>query len=448
MTNQVVNREDALSVGANRRQHLILPALVLGLLTGLVSVCFQVALVYGESARNQAIGLAHHYPDIGPWVVMATVLSALALSAGLVFRFAPEAAASGVPHVKMVMQGYRTFRWLRVLTVKFISTLIGGSVGFMVGRGGPMLHIGAAVGQGVSDLWPDPTVKQQSVMVAAGGGAGLAATFNAPLAGLAFAFEELGLRGAPAGLFAAAIACFSADMVCRWGLGQGPFFHITLSQAPPLNGLVAFVPLGVLAGLFGGLFNKALLAGQKLLRLPAGLRWLWWWVLAVLVAAVAWWLPDLLGGGQHFINSLFAGKALEVDTLAVFFVIRFVVTVGSSCSGAAAGIFMPSLALGALLGLAVGGIVQTLFPGLGIAPAAFAAAGMAAFFTGAIKRPLTAMMLVMEMTGSYRLVLPLFVACFSAHIMADWLRIVPIYEALMQQALRQGSGAISRHDRF
>jgi len=322
---------------------------VLGLLTGLVSVCFQIALVCGESVRNQAIGLAHHYPDIGPWAVMATALSALALSAGLVFRFAPEAAASGVPHVKMVMQGRRTFRWLRVLTVKFISTLIGGSVGFMVGRGGPMLHIGAAVGQGVSDLWPDPAVKQQSVMVAAGGGAGLAATFNAPLAGLAFAFEELGLRGAPSGLFAATIACFSADMVCRWGLEQSPIFHITLSQAPPLNGLAAFVPLGVLAGLFGGLFNKAVLAGQKLLKLPAGLRWLWWWVLAALVAAVAWWLPDLLGGGQHFINSLFAGKALAVDTLAVFFVVRFVVTVGSSCSGAAAGIFLPSLALGALL---------------------------------------------------------------------------------------------------
>ncbi|WP_170065000.1 chloride channel protein [Methylovulum psychrotolerans] len=347
-------------------------------------------------------------------------MASLALSAGLVFRFAPEAASSGVPHVKMVMQGHRTFRWLRVLAIKFASTLIGASAGFMVGRGGPSVHIGAALGQGVSDLWPDATVKNQAVLVAAGGGAGLAATFNVPLAGLAFAFEDLGLRGIPSGLFAAAIACFSADMVYRWGLGQGPGFHITLSQAPPLNVLAAFVPVGLVAGLLGGLFNKALLAGQMLIKLPVGLRWLWWWGLAMLVAAVAWWLPELLGGGQNFIDSLLTGRALAFNTLALFFVVRFVVTVGSSCSG-----------------VAVGGIVQLLVPGLGVVPAAFAAAGMAAFFTGAIKVPLTAMVLVMEMTGSYTLVLPLFVACFAAYSIADVLGIEPIYEALMRRALKQ-----------
>jgi CIC family chloride channel protein len=426
-------------LGAKRRQRLILPAFVLGVLAGLVSVGFQLALAYGEAIRNQAIGLAHHYPGIGSWAVMVAALASLALSAGLVFRFAPEAAGSGVPHVKMVMQGRRTFRWLRVLAIKFASTLIGASAGFMVGRGGPSVHIGAALGQGVSDLWPDATVKNQAVLVAAGGGAGLAATFNAPLAGLAFAFEDLGLRGIPSGLFAAAIACFSADMVCRWGLGQEPGFHITLSQAPPLNALAAFVPVGVVAGLLGGLFNKALLAGQTLVKLPAGLRWLWWWVLAMLVAAVAWWLPELLGGGQNFIDSLLTGRALAFNTLALFFVVRFVVTVGSSCSGAAAGIFMPSLVLGALVGVAVGGIVQLLMPGLGVVPAAFAAAGMAAFFTGAIKVPLTAMVLVMEMTGSYTLVLPLFVACFAAYSVTDVLGIEPIYGALMQRALRQAT---------
>jgi chloride channel protein, CIC family len=201
------------------------------------------------------------------------------LSTGLVIRFSPEAFGSGIPHLKAVLLGLRPFRWLRVLVIKFISMLIGGSAGLMIGREGPTVHMGGALGQGLANLLPEKTFKNCSVLVAAGGGAGLAAAFNSPLAGLVFVLEELDSRCSSFEFFAAAIACLTADMVCRLVLGQYPTFHLVIAGAPPLNLLIAFLPLGIVSALLGYLFNRTLLKAQKLIRLPLWPRFFWWFVL-------------------------------------------------------------------------------------------------------------------------------------------------------------------------
>jgi len=422
-----------------QRQRLILPSILLGLLTGTASVGFHLALDYGEVIRNQVIELAHQYTTFGPWAIFGLVLFAVFLSAGLTIRFSPESAGSGISHLKAVLQGLRLFRWFRVLVIKFISTVIASSAGLMVGRGGPNVHMGGAIGQAIANIWPDTVIKDRSVMVAAGGGAGLTAAFNSPLAGLVFTLEELDTRCTSFEFFAAAIACLTTDMVCRVMLGQSPTFHIAIAQAPELNLLLLFLPLGVVSGILGGLFNKTLLASQKLLRLPFYLKLVWWIILAAMVAAAGWWTPELLGGGQGFINSIFEGNIFTLNTVMLFFIIRFIVTVGSSSSGASGGIFMPVLVLGALLGLGVGSIIQQLFPELNIDPKLFAVVGMASYFTGVVQAPLTGIVLLIEMTGNYTMILPLFVACFSAQIIADLLGVMPIYDALMQNDLRLNS---------
>jgi CIC family chloride channel protein len=383
------------------------------------------------------IDSAHQQTDFGPWIMMGLTMAAIVLSAGLVSRFAPEASGSGIPHLKAVLQGRRSFRWLRVLVVKFISTLVAGSAGLMIGREGPTVHMGGAIGQGITNLGPTKTFNDRSVLVAAGGGAGLSAAFNSPLAGLVFALEELDSRCASFEFFATAVACLTADMVCRAVLGQYPTFHLALAGAPPLNLLVAFLPLGILSAVLGCLFNLTLLKAQALISLPLRSRFIWWFFLAASIVIVGWQTPELLGGGQDFISGIIEGKVFTLQTVMLFFIIRFMLTIGSSSYGASGGIFMPVLVLGALLGLGLGCIVQLLFPELNVDPKLFAVVGMASFFTGVVQAPLTGIVLIIEMTGNYTLILPLFVACFSAHFIADWFEVRPVYDALLEKTIQE-----------
>jgi chloride channel protein, CIC family len=426
------------STSMSRHRHrLMAQALLIGLLTGVIAVCFHVSLDHGEFLRNRIIDFAHHYPEVGLWTVLILALSGMMFSAGLVSRFSPEASGSGIPHLKIVLQGRRPFRWLRVLVIKFVSTVVGVTGGLVLGRGGPSVHMGGAVGQGVANLWPGKHSEDRTILVAAGGGAGLAAAFNAPLAGLVFVLEELEWRFASLEFFTAAIACLAADMVCRAVLGQYPTFHLAIAGTSPLSLLITFVPLGILSALLGGLFNRSLLSAQRLIALTFWPRLAWWLVLASMVTTVGWWFPELLGSGEDFVNGILEGKTLPLEAAALFFLVRFVLTIGSSSSGAAGGLFIPILVLGALLGWGTGETVRLFVPELNVDSRLFAVVGMAAYFTGVVHAPLTAIVLIIEMTGNYALILPLFIACFSALLAADWAGNLPIYEALLENDWRK-----------
>jgi CIC family chloride channel protein len=419
----------------NRQRRLLLPkAMIVGLLAGGVAVAFHLCLDLGEDFRNRLIEQAHQRGGQGMAVVAGFSTISLIVAAFLVKRFAPEAGGSGIPHVKAVLQGYRTFRWLRVLIVKFVSGLIGISGGLALGREGPTVQMGAAVGEGLVSL---PWIRQteRRALVAAGSGAGLSAAFNSPLAGVVFVLEELQGKFASLEFFAATLACLAADMVCRALLGQFPVFHVAVLKAPDLALLLAFIPLGMLAGFFGVVFNQTLLAAQTLSAIRLKFRVLWWLACGLALGLVGWLEPGLLGGGQRFLDGLLV-NGIAASSVALFFGIRFLLTIASYSTGSAGGIFSPILVLGALLGSLVENIVHLLFPQLLLEPNAFAVVGMAAYFTGVVRAPLTGIVLMIEMTGNYGLILPLFVACFSSLLIADELNDLPIYEALLERDLR------------
>lgn len=412
-------------------------SLVLGMLTGALAVGFHVSLDFGEALRVQLLELARDNGEYGPLLILSMVLVATLFSAGALLALAPEASGSGIPHLKAVLLGRARFRWWRVIILKFFSTVVGVTGGLVLGRGGPSVHMGGAVGQAVANFWPGKGRDDCSVLVAAGGGAGLAAAFNAPLAGLVFVLEELEWRFASLEFFTAAIACLASDTVCRALLGQYPLFDLAYAHTPPLSLLVAFLPLGIVSALLGGLFNRLLLVGQGLIMLSWTGRLVWWLLLATVVTGVAWVHPQLLGSGQILVDSFLRGEGLALPAALAFFFLRFVLTIASSSSGAAGGIFIPVLVLGATLGWVLGMSGQMLFPASGIDPKLFAVVGMAAYFTGVVHAPLTGIVLIIEMTGNYTLILPLFVACFSALLVSDWLGILPIYEALLENDLRK-----------
>jgi CIC family chloride channel protein len=216
------------------RRRLLPQAILLGVLTGLLAVGFHVTLDAAEIWRGQIIRWAAGQGESGPYWLLAWSVGGVFLGAWLVSRWAPEAAGGGIPHLKAVLLGHRRFRWFWVLLVKFVSGVAGMAAGLALGRGGPTVHMGGAIGQGFA-AGLNASGEDRHILTTAGGGAGLAATFNTPLAGLVFLLEELDWRATSPGFFCAALACLSADMVCRAILGQFPMFCLTVAASPSLE---------------------------------------------------------------------------------------------------------------------------------------------------------------------------------------------------------------------
>jgi chloride channel protein, CIC family len=283
--------------------------------------------------------------------------------------------------------------------------------------------------------WFSCTPRERRTLIAAGAGAGLAAEFNAPLAGLVFVLEEVQRDFSP-GVFAATlIASGVADITTRLLTGQLPVFHVQTEPIPPLSLLPFALLLGAVAGLLGIAFNRGLLRSLDLFEsLRQWPGWITGGLVGLVVGTVALFAPIAVGGGHRLVECMLAGE-LSLLALAAFFVLRFCLTMLSYGCGAPGGIFAPLLVLGADIGLGIGAVAGQFLPEAVSRPHLFAVVGMAAYFTAIVRAPLTGIVLMVEMTGNYSLVLPLLVACLTAYGVADFLGDRPVYEALLERDL-------------
>lgn len=420
-----------------QRRGVFLRAAIVGAIAGLVALAFRIALSGAGELRNQMIAWAQHaHPTFG-WVfpVLAAALGAV-VAVALTRRFSPEAAGSGIPHLEAVLQRFRTLDWKRVLPVKFLGGVIAIGGGLALGREGPSVQLGGAVGDAVS-RWLRVTDRERLTLISAGAGAGLAAAFNAPLSGLIFVLEEVRRDFQPIVFGAAFIASAVADIIARIGAGQVPAFSVPAYPMPPLESLPVYALLGVLAGGLGVLFNRGLLAALNLYaRLPARLVLPAAALTGGVIGGVGWFAPQLVGSGHSLAEAALHGE-IALAALPLFFLIRFALTHASYATGAPGGIFAPLLVLGAFIGLAVGQAAHNLAPQIAPVPAAFAVVGMAAYFTAIVRAPLTGVMLIVEMTNNYSQMLPLLVSCFCAYAVAEFLKELPVYEALLERDLRR-----------
>src|SRR6185369_9808126 len=343
---------------------------------------------------------------------------------------------SGIPHLKAVLYHLRPMRWMRVLLVKFAGGIAAIGGGLTLGREGPTVQMGGAVGQMVSGWFPCTPRERQS-LIAAGAGAGLAAAFNAPLSGLVFVLEEVQRDFAPTIFTAVLIASVAADVVMRLLTGQVPVFHVVTHATPSLASLPAALVIGALAGVLGVAFNRGLVRSldlfQSLRTWPA---WAVGGATGAAIGLVGWLAPDVLGGGDHLVQRTLAGD-VGLGAIGPLFLVRFALTMASYGCGAPGGIFAPLLVLGAQIGLAIGIVGHHLAPEAIHDPIVFAVVGMAAYFTAIVRAPLTGIVLMVEMTSDYALVLPLVVACVTAYGIADALGDLPIYEALLERDLKR-----------
>ncbi len=422
-----------------KRRHILPKALVVGVVAGLLASAFRVALVTAEQWRvGWLVGL-----DPVPRVLGGVAVGALAgaLALWLVRRFEPDAGGSGIPQIKAFVLGEGGLGWRRLLPVKFIAGVLGIGGGFALGREGPTIQMGGATGLMVAEWFRvKPGEGERKALIAAGAGAGLAAAFNAPLAGVMFVLEELAGNFTPVILVAAFLASVSADVVARLLTGEMPVFPLHTVGAPTVNTLPLALVLGLLCGLGGVVFNRCLL---KSLDLWERVRWPSWATGALAGAAVGLaggLFPGVAGSGGVLAERALAGE-IALKWLPLLLLTRFALTMASYGTGAAGGIFAPLLVLGALGGLAVGKVAHQAVPAWAEHPEVFAIIGMGGLLTAIVRAPMTGIVLMIELTGVYAFMLPLLVCCLTAYGVAEGLRDKPIYEALRERAMAKRARA-------
>jgi CIC family chloride channel protein len=414
----------------------LLQALIVGALAGFVGGAFRRIVDLVTSGRSR-LG---HVPDPSGslvWLV-PTVLSAamLLVAVFLVRRGAPEAAGSGVQEIEGALDGVRPLRWRRVLPVKFIGGVLSLGAGLVLGREGPTIQMGGNLGRMVHDGLRR-TDEEAHVLTASGAGAGLAAAFNAPLAGVLFVLEEMRpqFRYNVVSVLAVLVACATSDAVVRLMLGDLRAIEMVRAQTPVSLALWMFLVFGAVVGVVGVAFNAAVMATLALFdRMGVSVYIAALVVIGGTAGFLDWYYPDAVGGGYRVVSDALSATYAPSILLALF-AFRFLATILCFATGAPGGIFAPMVALGTVLGMAFGHGAHAWFPGLISDPAVFAVAGMGAMFAATVRAPVTAIILTVEMTGSYGQTLPLMAACAAAVVIAHVLGGLPIYSMLLERRL-------------
>lgn len=426
---------------------LLLMAIVVGVSTGFAAVFFirliafiQVFFYGGAERLLPALGRI--------WIILVPVIGGL-LVGPIIAKFALEAKGHGVPEVMqaLILRGGRIRP--RVALAKIIASALCIGTGGSAGREGPIVQVGSALGSSAGQ-WLHLSDDRIKNLVACGAAAGIAATFNAPIAGVVFAIEVL-LSELQVAVFGnVVVSAVAASIVSRIYLGSRPAFEIPGYVMHSPWEIILYILLGLLAALVGILFIRMLYFTEDVfdgLNMPL---WLKPATGALLLGILAYIYPyagtityisaeemtlglplvenypHIFGSGFLFLEKVLQGKAPFFLLFLLIFLkpLATSFTLGSGNSG---GVFAPSLFTGAMLGGSFGYLASHFFPELTIEIGAYALVGMAAVFSAAARAPLTSMLIVFEMSNDYRLILPLMAAGMVASTVAQWLHKESIY---------------------
>ena len=414
-----------------------------GIAAGLSVGAFRYLLAVSGAFRQglcEAVSIAAAQ---GRWLWPILYMSAFFIIAWLLAKIVarePMCTGSGIPQVKGVLMGKMSMNWASVLVAKIAGGVLAIGAGMSLGREGPSVQLGACAGQGIGHLSQSfhRGLEARNLLVA-GAGAGLAAAFNAPLAGVIFGLEELQRTFSAAALLVSMTAAVTATAVTGLFFGSSPVFSLGYLLPMPLDMLGWLAGLGLFVGTLGRMFNPSLLWAQDFYE-RLGLKGMYKPLLPLLLAAcLGFVLPEILGGGSHLVDAL-AVESYSLAFLCLLFAGKFLFTMLCFGSGVPGGIFLPMLVLGAL----GGAIFGNLLAGAGLFPAMYLpdmiVFGMAAYFAVVAKSPVTGSVLIMEMTGSFQHMLALLIVSLSAYAVSDLTGGRPVYVQLLGRMLRKNKG--------
>jgi CIC family chloride channel protein len=421
---------------------LLVVAVLIGVLTGTLAVAFRYLLLLTTDLfwpdPFAMLDVNRQYP----WYLLLLIPTLGGLLIGpLISRLSPETRGAGVPEViEAVVTREGTIRH-RTAFFKALFTALSIGCGASVGREGPVVHIGSSVGSSIAQLIRLPA-EWKRVFLACGAAAGIAATFNAPMAGMLFAAEIILVDFQVSYLSHIAISAVTATVVSHHFLGSLPTFQVPTYELVSYAELPLYALLGLLAGLLSILFIRSVSSVEDLFnkaQVPVSLRPA---IAGLLIGSMAIGWPHVLGVGYESINLALTSN-MAIGLMIIVLALKLFATASSVGAGFSGGIFAPSLVLGALLGGLFGAVAQIIFPGSVASSSAYSLIGMGAVVAGTTLAPITAIFTIFELTYNFDIILPLMTCCITSLVTVQKLYGFSIYETKL---LRKGIRMVRGHD--
>ncbi|MDO5039205.1 ClC family H(+)/Cl(-) exchange transporter [Clostridium sp.] len=418
----------------NLKIRLIWESALIGLIAGLVIVANRVLVEKLSPLLIKFYVYAKGNPlDI---ILVFVVLGIMGFIVGCLVKKDPMISGSGIPQVEGILMKRLEANWLRVLVFKFVGGTMALVAGLSVGREGPSVQMGASIGQGFSKVCKRINIEDK-FLITSGASAGLAGAFNAPLSGVIFALEEVHKNFSPLVLLSAMSASIAADFMCKNFLGIEPALGFSDVKVFPLKYYWALILLGIILGITGAIFSKGILKTQdiygKFKNVPVQIKVMIPFICAGIIGLTA---PLLLGGGHILIMSLVNG-GFTIWMLLLFLIVKYLFTFISFGSNSPGGIFFPLLVLGAIVGNIFGIVVCKAANIPVIYIINFIILAMAGHFASIVKAPITGIVLITEMSGSFEHLLALTVVVIASYVTSDILKSEPIYESLLERRLKK-----------
>ena len=450
MTLSDLQRKTANYLTTSRLTIPIIVASIVGISTGFVVVGFIKIIELCQTFFF--VKVKEVFLFLGAYAVVVIPVIGGILVGPLVTYLAPEAKGHGVPEVMkaILLKGGR-IRPI-VVIVKAVASAIAIGSGASVGREGPIVQVGSALGSAVAQTFKLSELRVKN-LVACGAAAGIAGVFNTPIAGVMFALEVILRDFGARALSTVVVASVSASIVSRIFLGESPAFIVPLYQLASPFEMFLYLGLGILSAFAAFMFISTLHKSEVFFEKWKFPDWLKPAIGGILIGIIGLFYPQIFGTGLHTIEKALHGN-MAFNLLLVLIFIKIIATSVSLGSGSSGGVFSPALFMGAVLGGSYGKLFYQKLPFDVAPPGAYALVGMASVFAAAAHAPVTAILIVFEMTGDYQMILPIMVAVVVATSLSQKLRKESIYtiklkdEGINVEALEATSllGAIQVQD--
>jgi CIC family chloride channel protein len=422
----------------NERIIDLIAVLIIGLGSGAGVMLFKAA--YHWLGNLMFVDLGGWLHQWGAWtIILIPVIGGLVV--GLLHQFfIAEERHHGVSGIMeaVALAGGRLRYWRAPL--KIFASIVSLGAGASVGPEDPSVQIGASLGSLVGQKL-QMSGERTRMMVTMGSAAGIAAAFNAPIAGVFFAIEiilgELNSNAFGWIVFGSVLSA----VVTRAVVGPNPAFPVPAYSLGSPWELPLYLGLGLVAALVAVVYIRAIYLAQDWFHHSRMPKWIRPVTTGVVVGVIGLYFPHIFGDGYDAIGEILSGQNLVLWLLVVLLALKIIATSINLGSGFMGGLFAPSLFLGAAMGGAYGVLMKSMFPSLDIAPSAFALVGMAAVLAGSVHAPVTAIMLLFEMTDDFHIVLPLMFAVAVSIFISEWLQPASVYEvSLLRKGIRLRRG--------